>query len=160
MRKIKRYRVKFLKTIKQLLTKGVTPEKLGVTVMLGFLFGIIPILGINTLILAAIALRWRLNMGIIQIINYAAYPLQMILMVPFFKTGQWIFRNHESINFAFSDYKELFTTNFLHAASELSFFLLKGLTVWLLVSIPIGILIYNIFVYFFKNLLVRVTAKR
>lgn len=160
MGRIKRYKVKFLKTIRKLLTEGVTPEKLGITVMLGFLFGIIPILGINSLILATIALRWRLNMVIIQIINYAVYPLQLILIVPFYKSGQWIFRTQGSSNFAISDFKELFSTNFFHTASEFSFMILKGLSVWLLISIPIGFLIYSIFVYFFKNLLVQFARKR
>lgn len=160
MGKIKIYKEKFLKTVKNLLTEGVTPEKLGITVMLGFIVGIIPVLGINTFILAAIALRWRLNMVIIQIINYAVYPLQIMFLVPFYKAGQWVFRTEATVNITISDYIELFSTNFFKAASEFSFMILRGMSVWFLISIPVGIIIYSIFVSFFKNLLIQVASKR
>ena len=158
--KILNFKDKFLKTIKKLLTEGVSPEKLGITVMLGFLFGIIPIIGINSIILAIIALRWRLNKVIIQIVNYAVYPLQLVLLVPFYKAGQWIFKSEGSMHISISSFSELFSSNFPKAVSEFSFMLLEGISVWILVSIPIGLLVYSGFVFFFKNLLVKVTVKR
>jgi uncharacterized protein (DUF2062 family) len=159
MKKVAETKDKFIKTVKKLLTEGVTPEKLGLTVMLGFLFGIIPIIGINSIILAFIALKWRLNMVIIQIINYAVYPIQLMLLVPFYKAGQWIFQTKGALNVSFSDFIELFSTNFFHAASEFSIMILKGITVWILIAIPLGYLIYSIFVYLFKNILVQIARK-
>ncbi len=160
MNKIKIYKDRFLKTIKNLLSEGTSPEKLGATIVLGILFGTIPLLGINSLILAVIALRFRLNHIIIQAVNYAVFPLQLMLLVPFYKSGQWIFRTEHSVNIKVSDFVELLSTNFFHAASEFSFMILKGVTVWIIVAIPIGFLFYSIFVYFLRNLSLQLARKK
>jgi hypothetical protein len=82
-----------------------------------------------------------------------------MLLVPFYKAGQWIFQTKGAVNVSFSDFIELFSTNFFHAASEFSIMILKGITVWILIAIPLGYLIYSIFVYLFKNILVQIARK-
>ena len=77
---------------------GMAPRQLAFTLALGFAIGCIPLLGITTAICALLALMLRLNMPAIQAANWLAMPLQMVLLVPFMRLGQWLFRA-ESISF-------------------------------------------------------------
>ncbi len=70
---------------------GVAPRQLAFTLALGFAIGCIPILGVTTGICALAALVLRLNMPAIQAANWLAMPLQLILLIPFLKLGQWMF---------------------------------------------------------------------
>src|SRR5271157_3476590 len=76
----------------ELLRQGVSPEKLALSVALGAAFGIFPALGCTTALCALIASIWGLNLPAIQIVNYFLYPLQIALILPFFRLGERIFR--------------------------------------------------------------------
>ena len=59
---------------------------------LGVVLGVVPILGITTLLCGVVAAVLKLNQPAVQVANYAAYPVQLALFVPFFHLGAWIFR--------------------------------------------------------------------
>jgi uncharacterized protein (DUF2062 family) len=73
------------------LRQGIAPRRLAVTLALGFAIGCVPVVGIPTLICAALAMALRLNLPAIQAANYAAMPLQLLLIVPFVRLGGWLF---------------------------------------------------------------------
>jgi uncharacterized protein (DUF2062 family) len=73
------------------LCQGVSPRRLAVTLALGFAIGCIPVIGIPTVLCAALAFGLRLNLPAIQAANYAAMPLQLALILPFVRLGGWIF---------------------------------------------------------------------
>lgn len=72
------------------LQQGMSPDKLAMTVAFGVMWGTFPIIGTNTLICIATAFVFKLNQAAIQVVNYAAYPLQLVLMLPFIKLGFWL----------------------------------------------------------------------
>jgi uncharacterized protein (DUF2062 family) len=73
---------------------GLTPRQLAFTLALGFAIGCIPLLGVTTVICAGLALVLRLNMPAIQAANWAAMPLQILLLYPFFRLGHWLVPGH------------------------------------------------------------------
>ena len=73
------------------LRQGISPRRLALTLALGFAIGCIPVVGIPTILCAALAQAMRLNQPAIQAANYAAMPLQLFLMVPFMRMGGWLF---------------------------------------------------------------------
>jgi hypothetical protein len=75
-----------------LLKQGMSPNRLALCVALGIVIGNIPILGVSTLICAAIALIFRLNLPAIQIVQAAMAPSQLLLIIPFVRLGEWIMR--------------------------------------------------------------------
>src|SRR5262249_31759898 len=75
-----------------LLRQGVTPEKIALSVALGAALGVFPVLGLTTALCAIAALVLRLNLPVIQTVNYLVYPLQIALLIPFFRVGEWLFR--------------------------------------------------------------------
>ena len=72
--------------------QGISPRRLAVTLALGFAIGCIPVLGVPTVLCAALAFGLRLNLPAIQAANYAAMPFQLALILPFVRLGERIFR--------------------------------------------------------------------
>jgi uncharacterized protein (DUF2062 family) len=78
--------------ILDLLRQGVTPEKIALSVALGVTLGVVPVLGSTTALCTLAALLLRLNLPAIQLVNYFVYPLQIALLIPFFRLGERFFR--------------------------------------------------------------------
>lgn len=76
--------------VAQWLRQGMSPRRLALTLALGFAIGCIPVIGVPTVLCAALALLLGLNQPAIQAANYAAMPLQLILIVPFMRLGRWL----------------------------------------------------------------------
>jgi len=70
---------------------GISPRRLAFTLALGFAIGCIPLLGVTTGICALLAMALGLNMPAIQAANWLAMPLQVVLLIPFLRLGQWLF---------------------------------------------------------------------
>jgi uncharacterized protein (DUF2062 family) len=78
------------------LCQGISPRRLALTLALGIAVGCIPVVGIPTLVCAALALALRLNLPAIQAANYAVMPLQLLLIVPFVRFGGWLIDSSRS----------------------------------------------------------------
>jgi len=85
-------RRRVVRPIIDLLKQGVTPEKMALSLALGAAFGVFPALGWTTSLCAIAALVFRLNLPAIQIVNYFMYPVQIALLLPFFRLGEKLFR--------------------------------------------------------------------
>src|SRR6266849_7485271 len=83
---------RLLRPILDLLRQGVTPEKMALSLALGGALGVFPALGCTTLLCTIVAIVLRLNLPAIQIVNYFVYPIQIALLLPFFRLGEKLFR--------------------------------------------------------------------
>ena len=83
---------RLVRPIIDLLRQGVTPEKIALSIALGVALGVFPVLGSTTALCAVAAVVLRLNLPAIQIVNYFVYPLQIALLIPFFRLGERLFR--------------------------------------------------------------------
>ena len=86
--------------VEEWLRQGVSPQRLALTLALGFAIGCLPMVGIPTALCMLVAFGLRLNLPAIQAANYAAMPLQVALMFPFVRLGGWMFAsfNHAPLN--------------------------------------------------------------
>lgn len=75
-----------------LVSHGLKPVDAVWTAVIGLLIGIFPALGATSFLCALVAQRLRLNHLLIQGMNYLFFPLQLILLVPFVRLGERIFR--------------------------------------------------------------------
>ena len=119
------------------LSQGISPRRLALTLALGFAVGCIPVVGIPTVLCAALALALRLNLPAIQMANYAVMPLQLALIVPFVRLGRWLIPTHAGPAL---DPRALLHLPVLHMAAHVAASMgsLAGqaLLAWLLVAIP------------------------
>ena len=73
-----------------LLRQGVTPSSLALSVALGVSIGLVPVLGVSTALCALAAWVLRLNLPAIQLVNYLLSPVQLLLIIPQLRFGEWL----------------------------------------------------------------------
>jgi uncharacterized protein (DUF2062 family) len=83
---------KVVEPIINLLKQGITPERIALSIAVGVALGVFPVLGSTTVLCAVAALLLRLNLPAIQIVNWLVYPLQIVLLLPFIRMGEAIYR--------------------------------------------------------------------
>jgi uncharacterized protein (DUF2062 family) len=110
-----------------------SPSKLGLGMAWGLVLGIIPLIGISTLLSAIVAFVFRINMGVIQLVNYLVYPLQLLLFVPFIKLGIYSF-GANPLPYPIEEIWSRLQTNFLYTISDIWLTNLLGILVWLIIS--------------------------
>ena len=69
---------------------GGDPSKLALSLALGVVISVMPVLGITTLFALALSVVFRLNHVAVVAANYLAYPAQILLFIPFFQAGAWL----------------------------------------------------------------------
>ena len=129
------------RNVAQWLSQGISPRRLALTIALGFAVGCIPVVGIPTLLCAALALTLRLNLPAIQAANYAAMPLQLVLIVPFVRLGGWLVAAHQVHTLAQPTMQPIVTHSLLHLpvlhlAAWVGGLAGQALLAWLLVAAP------------------------
>lgn len=133
------------------LKQGLTPEKLSLCVAFGLTLGTFPVIGSTTLICTAAALIFRLNMPAIQLINYFAYPLQLLLFVPFFRLGEYLFFQTPIP----LDLTQLFTslqTDMIGTIQSLWWANVRAMVAWSILAVPTGLILYFFFVSIFSRI--------
>jgi uncharacterized protein (DUF2062 family) len=119
------------------LTQGVTPEKIALTVALGIALGIFPILGSSTALCAIAGIMIRLNQPIIQAVNYLVYPLQLVLLIPFYRAGEHLL-GRAPIPLSITLLIDRFRADTGQFFSDFGMIGVGGILVWLIVA-PIAI---------------------
>ena len=122
---------RWLKPFIDLLRQGMSPEKIALTIALGIVLGVTPVLGSTTLLCTGAALALGLNLPAIQLVNGAAYPLQFILLIPFYKLGAWMFRADAS-TVSLERVMGLIRAGVWHAIQTLWVVTIHALAAWLL----------------------------
>lgn len=85
------FRTRIRDPILAMLHQGLSPEGLAWSLSVGLALGTIPLLGTSTLLCIGVALAFRLNQPAMQVANYLAYPLQLVLLIPFIRLGERLF---------------------------------------------------------------------
>jgi uncharacterized protein (DUF2062 family) len=120
-----------------LLLEGISPQRLALTLALGFVLGCIPLVGIPTGLCAILALVFRLNLPAIQAANYAAMPFQLALVVPLVRLGgKMAPLTHASLDLAALTHSPL--EMFTHASTQLGLLAGQALLAWLVLAIPVA----------------------
>ena len=120
------------------LRQGISPQRLALTLALGFAIGCIPVIGIPTALCLLVAFGLRLNMPAIQAANYAAMPFQIALIFPFVRLGGWLFspNAHPALNASMLGHPS--SSRLIWASGSLAG---QALAAWLLTAIPMVLLL-------------------
>ena len=76
---------KYVEPVKKLLLQGITPKSIALGIAGAAVIGVFPVLGSTTILCTVFAFSFRLNLALVQLINFSVYPLQLILIVPMMK---------------------------------------------------------------------------
>jgi uncharacterized protein (DUF2062 family) len=123
------------------LTQGVTPERLALTIALGLVLGVFPVLGTTTILCGIAAAALGLNQPVIQLVNYIAYPAQLVALIPFYRAGETLFhRPHLPLSIPLL--VERFRGNTGKFFADFGIVAVDGVVVWCLVAPVAGAAIY------------------
>lgn len=129
------------KRLRCIATSGLTHRKLALTLCIGISLGIMPLIWGTTLICIVLAHVFRLNHVALQSVNYLLYPLQIALLLPFFKLGAYLFPWGPPVP------PNLFPSLIRHPELSslhiLSWIIVKSLAAWLLTVLPSAPLVYG-----------------
>ena len=123
------------------LRQGITPEKITLTIALGGVLSIFPILGATTILCAVAAFAFRLNQPVIHLVNYCAYPAQFALLIPFYRAGETLFGHAHiplSIPFLLGRFRES-PGQFMRDFGMIG---VQGIVVWIVVALLLAAVIY------------------
>lgn len=116
------------------LRQGITPGKVALTLALGGVLGIFPILGATTLLCGAAGVWLRLNQPLIQLVNYLVYPVQIVLLIPFYRAGERLFGAEPVPIVNVPDLVARFGADPWQFLIDYGLVGLYGITVWMLVA--------------------------
>jgi uncharacterized protein (DUF2062 family) len=124
-----------------ILTQGITPEKVALSLAFGIVLGVFPVLGLTTILCAAAALIFRLNLPAIQLVNYLIYPLQLFLLLPFIRLGERLFRA-APLRLSLAQMLAMARADLPHAVATLWLAGVHAMSAWLLIGPPTILLFY------------------
>lgn len=116
------------------LRQGITPEKIALTLALGAALGIFPILGATTALCAIAGIWLKLNQPVIQIVNYFMYPLQIALLLPFYRAGEALFGQPHVPIFSVTELMQRFQASPTQFMVDYGMVGVYGIVVWTLVA--------------------------
>lgn len=123
--------------IKAPFQQGLHWKEVTKAIIINLLFTIIPIYGITTIMLAFIAIKFKLNLPIMIVTSYLATPLQFMLFLPFIHLGENIMNIKHTL-LTVQEIKAAFDVSFFDAIRSLLLELICGISGWLLITLPIG----------------------
>jgi len=147
---------RLVRPIVDLLTQGITPEKIALSIAFGLVSGVFPALGWTTLLCLLVAVWLKLNVPAMQLVNYLAYPLQLALLVPFIRAGEVLFRAPKLV-ISPPQILAMVRADVWHAITALWVATIHAIVAWTLIA-PVAVyLIYKILLTILTRL-VQVTG--
>jgi len=124
-----------------LIKQGISPEKISLGMACGIVLGVFPVLGSTTILCGLAALIFRLNLPAIQLVNYMVYPLQIMLLIPFFHLGDLLFQV-EPLPLSAQELITLLQADLWGTIRAFWNTTLRAIVAWLLASLPIFLILH------------------
>ncbi|MCE1190172.1 MAG: DUF2062 domain-containing protein [Ignavibacteria bacterium] len=133
---------KYLAPVMRLLAQGTTPHEIALALAGAFTISIFPIFGATTLMCAFVAIRFRLNLPLMQMINYSLTPVHLMLIIPFMRLGAVIFRV-EQLHYSLPQIAAMVGHSPMHSLSILWVVTLQAIGAWCIVAPVVAYLSYK-----------------
>lgn len=129
------------------LKRGVSKKKIVLSVAIGFIGGIFPVLGTTTVLCVILSLIGKANWAITQLVNWLVYPLQLFFIIPFMRFGVLIFSG-DQYSGSLKEISEAFSNGFIFGLKHFGIVYLHAVLLWCIIAVPVFLL-----VLFLSNLL-------
>jgi uncharacterized protein (DUF2062 family) len=123
------------------LRQGISPEKIALTIALGAVLGIFPVLGSTTALCLLAGLALRLNQPVLHLVNYLVYPLQLLFIPAFIRIGESLFRAPH-IPFSIPQLIEKFRASPPAFFREFAMTFAHCISAWLLIAPGVAAIVY------------------
>lgn len=75
-----------------LLTQGIAPDKVALTLAVGTACSLFPFLGFTSLLNLGVGLWLRMNQPILQTLNQLLTPLHLVMIIVYVRLGEWVWQ--------------------------------------------------------------------
>lgn len=133
------------------MAEGTSPQKLSMTIAIGIILGLFPLIGATSLLCLGASFALGLNKVFIQMVNYLVYPVQLVLFIPLIKAGNQVF-NFSGSTVDYQNLFHIFKTDTLAAMGEFGYLLLSAILLWLILALPLSVLLYSSSLKYIKRL--------
>jgi uncharacterized protein (DUF2062 family) len=122
-----------LAPIRLLLTQGMSPRMLALSLAVGMVVGIFPVLGTTTVLCTIAAAAFRLNLIAVQTVHFLMTPIQLLMIIPFVRVGEWVLgRSPQALSI--SEGLALIAQGALQAISVLGVAIVHAVLGWVLLG--------------------------
>jgi uncharacterized protein (DUF2062 family) len=133
---------------KGFLRQGLQPRELAASIAIAVLIGVFPIYGTTTWIIVFLAWRLSLNLPLMLFVSYLLTPLQLLLIIPLMRVGEWLF-GFPYVDLDLASLQAAFQNSVLDTFSTFSGRLLLSIAGWFLL---VGPLTLGLFILLFQIL--------
>ncbi len=133
------FRRKVILPVLELLRQGITPEKIALSIAIGAALGVFPVVGTTTILCTLAAILLKLNLPAIQLVNYLVYPLQLALLLPFLRLGEFAFGGR-AMPFLPEEMMAQIRSDPRNAAAVVGGAMMHAILAWLLIG-PLAVLL-------------------
>jgi uncharacterized protein (DUF2062 family) len=126
------------------LRQGITPEKISLTVALGVILSTFPILGTTTALCVLVSICLGLNQAIMQLVNWAAFPLQLPGIYLYVRVGERL-TGSPPVAFSISGLVQQFRAAPLQFLQQFGMTGVRAVLAWLLIAPLIAVVVYLAF---------------
>jgi uncharacterized protein (DUF2062 family) len=123
------------------LRQGVTPRKIALTIALGCVLGLFPVLGTTTVLCLLTGVLLKLNQPAIQAASWLVWPLQVPGVYFFIRLGEWL-TNVPPTSFSVRSLLIAFNDSPVRFLRQFGLLGLRGVLAWVLIAPPLALLLY------------------
>ncbi len=134
----------------QALRQGWSREGVARASAWGVAVGVFPIYGVTTAALGVIGILGRLNHAVMQAFNYLVSPLKFMLIIPYIRLGEFIFREENPFRLSIPEFTARFQAEPMETLARFSMTFVHAISAWA-VTFPL----WMVCVYFLMNTLIR-----
>jgi uncharacterized protein (DUF2062 family) len=120
---------------------GLAPEKLALSVTIGIVSGLFPVIGFTTMLSLLLTAAFRQNLALVQTVNWTMSLLQLLLIIPLMRMGASIL-DHQAFRITIGQIEQAFQPGILEGLQTIGIFHLYGILAWSILAIPVGTFSY------------------
>jgi len=130
--------------------EGLTPEKVALSVTIGIVSGLFPVIGFTTLLSLTLTAAFRQNFALVQSVNWLLSLVQVLLIIPLMRMGASLL-NQQNVRITLGQMKQAFQSGILDGLQTIGIFHLYGIMAWCITVLPAGAFSYYALLLVFRK---------
>jgi len=119
---------------------GLTAEKLALSITIGIISGIFPVIGMTTFISLVLTMLFRQNLLVVQSVQWILALFQVLLIIPFMQFGAYLLS--QNVHISMLQINNAFHHGVMSGIKTVGIFHLYAILTWLILALPAAAVSY------------------
>ena len=133
----------YISKIKAVFQQGLSPKSMALSITISLIVTAFPVFGLSTIVLTALALRFKLNLALTLTLSYLIEPLKLLLIIPFINLGAFIIDSNPTFTSINAIQNVIETEVFMDIITLLYLDISFGILGWFVTVIPLSFIFYR-----------------